>query len=97
MGRDTFDMFEPPERGRFGDNEQHRPGRGPKVNGASDLIDLTLTLREERPVSIAVSDPAKPGTKWTWLPKSQIEFEHGASGMVVVTMPEWLAKDKQLI
>ena len=97
MPRDTFDMFEPPERGRFGDNEQHRPGRGPKVTGASDLIDLTLTLREERPVSIAVTDPKGPMAKWVWLPKSQIEFEHGASGMVVVTIPTWLAKDKGLI
>jgi hypothetical protein len=32
-----------------------------------------------------------------WLPKSQIEIEKVRGSIVEVTMPEWLAKDKELI
>ncbi len=98
--RDSYDMFEQPERGRFGENEQHRPGRGPKVTGASDLQDFTLILKYEKPTAIAVVDPAKPSLnngKWIWLPKSQVEFERGRGASVVVTMPEWLAVDKGFV
>jgi hypothetical protein len=36
--------------------------------------------------------------KAAWLPKSQIEIEKTGRGAIVeVTMPEWLAKDKDLI
>jgi hypothetical protein len=100
MPRDTLDMFNDGEhqRGRFGeDEEQHRPGRGQRVTGASDLIDLTLELKQDRPLSIGVVDPAKPGTKLVFLPKSQIEFVAKGGGVVEVAMPSWLAKDKGLI
>jgi hypothetical protein len=44
MTRDSYDLFTPPERGRFGDNEAD--GReGPpqqRVSGASDLIDVAM-------------------------------------------------------
>lgn len=95
--RDTFDMFEEPERGRFGDNESEQRGRSPqRVNGASDLVDLVLQLQLEKPLAIAVTDPAKPGSSWVWLPKSQIEFEKVSAGCVKVTLPEWLARNKGL-
>lgn len=94
--RDTRDMFDPPERGRFGENEQNMARRGPRVTGASDLIDVTLMLREDRPVSIAVTDPNGAQAKWIWLPKSQIEYVHASAGRVVVTLPAWLAKEKGL-
>jgi hypothetical protein len=96
MTRDTFDMFQEPKRGRFGDNEAEQP-RQVRINGASDLIDVTLQLQHEKPLSIAVTDPATPGSKWIWLPKSQIEFEKLAGGAVKVTLPEWLAKKQGLI
>lgn len=96
--RDTRDMFDPPERGRFGDNErQIRPGRGPRVTGASDLIDLVLTLRQEKPLAIAVTDPAGPQSRWIWLPKSQIEIEKIGKQTIKVAIPEWLAKEKELV
>lgn len=99
--RDTYDMFEQPQRGRFGENEeQHRPGRGPRITGASDLHDLTLVLKHEKPAAIAVVDPAKPQLndgKWIWLPKSQIEWAHSRGGVIVATMPEWLASEKGFI
>jgi hypothetical protein len=99
MSRDAYDMFKSPDRGRFGENEeQHRPGRGPRVTGASDLVDLTLTVRADRPKSVAVTDDTKVGAKWVWLPKSQIEIVGLAAGNTVqITMPEWLAKDKGLL
>jgi hypothetical protein len=99
MTRDTFDMFQEPERGRFGENEQQiRPGRGPRVTGASDLVDITLTLRDDtKPLAIGVSDPATPGGKWIWLPRSQVEVAVKAANLVSVAMPAWLAKAKGLI
>lgn len=101
MTRDTFDRFSEPERGLFGDNElQERGHARPRVNGQSDLHDLTLTFRHEKPASIAVTDPSKPRLndgKWIWLAKSQIEFERGRGDTVVVTLPEWLAVEKGLL
>jgi hypothetical protein len=98
MTRDTYDMFKSPERGRFGEDEQqHRPGRSPKVTGASDLIDLTLPMRAQTQKAIQVTDYTKPGLGWIWLPKSQIEYEDKGHGVAVVTLPEWLARDKGLL
>ena len=95
--RDTFDAFRNPERGRFGDNEYQRDDCA-ALKGANRLHDLTLTLRQEKPLSIAVTDPAKAGAApWIWLPKSQIEFEKKSATIVVVTLPEWLAKEKGLV
>jgi hypothetical protein len=99
--KDTFDMFAPPERGRFGENEtEHRPGRGPRVTGASDLVDLTLILKAQTAKAIGVLDPAKPvlnNGQPIWLPKSQIEYVPGRAGSVVVTMPQWIATQKGLV
>jgi hypothetical protein len=95
MTRDTFDNFTPPDRGRFGENESESVRGNDSVR--SNLCDLTLELKEERPLSIAVVDPAKPGMKWAWLPKSQIEFEKKGPSVVEVAMPQWLAKDKGLV
>jgi hypothetical protein len=98
LTRDTFDMFAEPERGRFGENEtQHRPGRGPRVTGASDLIDLTLQVVRDNPLSLIVRDPAKPHLRGAPLPKSLIEYREIRSGIVEVSLPSWLAKEKGLI
>ena len=98
MIRDSFDMFEKPDRGRFGENElQHRPGAGPRVTGTSNLIDLTLQLQQDRPLSLMVSDPDKPGSKWIPLPKSLIEYVDSGAGKVLITLPRSVAKEKGLI
>jgi len=58
-----------------------------------------LTLRQEKPLAIAVTDPnAKHlvGTKWIWLPKSKIEIQRKSATEITVTLPEWLAKEKGL-
>ena len=97
MSRDTFDMFAPKDRGRFGENECGNESIRGNDSVRSDLIDLILHLQDERPLSIAVTDPAKPGAKWEWLPKSKIEFERKSQSLVEVTMPRWLAKEKGLV
>lgn len=95
MARDTYDAFEPRERGRFGDNESVRSNADVKSN----LCDLDLILRQDRPLSIMVSRTDANGEKWVALPKSQIEFEYTnkAKGQVRVTLPEWLATRVKLI
>lgn len=90
--RDAFDALLPRQRGLFGDDEV----RG-NESVRSDLIDLTLELRMQKPLAIAVTDPARGGGGWVWLPKSAIEFEVRGRGVVVVTLPERLARDKGLI
>ena len=112
MTRDTFDMFKEPERGRFGDNESAAPTRA-RVNGASDLVDVTMYLHaESKPGqkeqgAILVSDD-RDDKKAKWLPKSQVECvrtgkrERGTGRsqyveIVTVTMPQWLASEKGLI
>ena len=93
--RDTFEFMQERDapRGRFGEE----PIRG-NDSVRSDLVDLTLELRRENPLSIAVTDPAKPrAMPWVWLPKSAIEFEKKSASVVVVTLPRRLAKDKGLV
>lgn len=57
----------------------------------SDLIDCAVQLHHETPKAWLVSDDGDR-TKAVWIPKSQAEFENG-----ILTMPEWLAKEKGLI
>lgn len=90
MTRDTFDMFQAPDRGRFGENESASIRGNDSVR--SDLVDLALVFRDERPLAIAVSEFGR--LKWIWLPKSKIEFEKTSATTVNVTLPGWLAKDK---
>lgn len=88
----TIDMFN--DRGRFGDNETSS-----RVNGRSNLVDVTLYLEMDNSEkkAIAVSDPAKANKKWIWLPRSQIEYIEQEPGIVVVTMPDWLAEKNGLV
>jgi hypothetical protein len=112
MTRDTFDMFDDQERGRFGDNEVSLQSARPRVTGTSDLIDLTLCLHAEskggqkEQGAIRVSSDGDDA-KAQWLPKSQVEFsltgkrQRSKQGpgveIVTVTLPEWMAKEKGLI
>ena len=64
MIRDTFDRFQPTDRGLFGENEEapaHR-ARAPRVNGASDLHDLTL-LHHDRDFDVIAGVTGQP-TRW---------------------------------
>jgi hypothetical protein len=108
--KDSFDTFAPPDRGRFGDNEAAPQSRTrPRVTGVSDLKDLSLMRHAKTAKAVLVSD-GRHGNKPQWIPLSQVEVEDtGEVGMVwnddrrsnapivIVTLPEWLARDKGLI
>jgi hypothetical protein len=93
MMRDIFDIFQERARERFGDGEVIRGNDSVR----SDLVDLALNLKCDKPLSIAVTDPAGAQSKWIWLPKSQIEYEAKGRGVVIVSLPQWLAQEKGLI
>jgi hypothetical protein len=65
----------------------------------SDLIDLAVEIRHETANAFLVHD----GHRDVWVPKSQCEVHyvnHALSdnpGGATITMPEWLAKAKELI
>lgn len=59
----------------------------------SNIIDLALIRKAETSAAILVSD----GTRSAWLPKSQIEIEDQPDGSIIVSMPEWLAIDKEFV
>ena len=63
---------------------------------ASDLIDVAGFLHAETSRAILFSelDSEKDAV---WVPKSQCEFVRGRGNTITVTMPEWLAKTKELI
>lgn len=111
--RDTFDMFDREDRGRFGDNESVRGNDDVRSN----LIDLSLALHVETPAkgshnqgAILVSDNGDE-TRAVWIPKSQCEFERKNSFLtgkrkngsslklqsVTVTLSERFAKEKGLV
>jgi hypothetical protein len=66
------------------------------MSGKSDLVDLTMQLHHENARAILVSDDGDRDNA-VWVPLSHCEIEHKASGIVIVTMPEWLALDKGLL
>lgn len=100
--RDTFDHFQPQDRGLFAENEQ-RSDSDNKVT-KSNLCDLDLFCHNDNPskMAIAVStDVATPFAQWVWLPRSLIEVvKTGAIRNVAtvrVTLPEKFAREKGLI
>ncbi len=108
--KDSFEKFQAPDRGRFGDNEAApERARGPSVTGASDLKDLELKQHARTASAVLVSD-GQNAHKPQWLPLSQVEIEETGrfervwnddyrerAPVVIVTLPEWLARSKGLI
>jgi hypothetical protein len=60
-----------------------------KSSGRSDLVDIACEIRAQTERAIQIFD----GKITVWLPRSQIEI--GDDG--TVTMPEWLAIERELI
>lgn len=61
----------------------------------SDLIDITGVLRAETGKAVQIDHGGKAPC---WLPRSQVEIAANADGRTVtVTMPEWLAMEKEII
>jgi hypothetical protein len=79
--RDTFDLFAPRERGRFGDGElADARAIGRRVEGASDLVDLALVLHwQTTPAdpdrgALLVSVDGREAAA-VWVPKKFCEVE----------------------
>lgn len=64
------------------------------TSGRSDLIDIAGEIVRETEKAVLFFD----GARKAWLPKAAIEIDRDRSdGLVEVTMPERLAKEKELI
>ncbi|RWE63022.1 MAG: hypothetical protein EOS25_28190 [Mesorhizobium sp.] len=66
------------------------------TSGRSDLIDLTLALHAATSKAVRVSETGDD-SKAVWVPLSECEMVKKPGGLVVVTMPEWLALSKGFI
>lgn len=62
---------------------------------STKLYDASFALLAETDKAIKVSDDG--GKTEHWLPKSQIEYDERPGGIVEVTMPYWLAKEKGIV
>ena len=66
----------------------------------SDLVDLLLFEHHRTDGAVLVSDTGLEKDA-KWLPLSQIEIEpapsHSGGREVIVTMPQWLAEQKELV
>jgi hypothetical protein len=63
----------------------------------SDLVDLSLAIEGETEKAVRVRNLKDQPV---WLPKSQVEVEEeeARSGrFAIVTMPQWLAEEKELV
>ncbi len=58
----------------------------------SDLVDIACFVRMETPRAFLIND----GRREVWVPKSQVEMHDEGKNHICV-MPEWLAKEKELI
>jgi len=62
----------------------------------SDLVDLDVALHAITEKAVRVSLTGED-EKAVWLPLSQAEVLKRSRGTAVVTLPEWLAREKGLI
>lgn len=99
MSRDAyqelnFDQEKP--RGLFGEREL--AATQTPLPCRADRMEFTLQLRNDRPLSIAVTEiGAGQGTPWIFLAKSEISWHGLGKGRVLVQMPQWMAREKGLI
>lgn len=63
---------------------------------SKELVDLSMILHAETEKAVLVSETGDKDDA-IWLPKSQCEIEFLNGNMVEITLPSWLAKDKELI
>lgn len=56
-------------------------------------VEIFVEIKRSTEMAVLVSD----GVNEFWLPKSQIEIEHRKDRHAEITLPEWLAIDKEII
>jgi hypothetical protein len=61
----------------------------------SDLIDIQMYRHAQTEKAILVSDDGEEESA-VWLPLSQVEIEEKGGNELVITMPEWLAINKEI-
>ena len=70
------------------------------TTGKSDIVDVSLEprLRRDKAQAFFQGELDEDDKEiWIWLPLSQIEVEVQDSRLVTVSLPEWLAIEKELI
>jgi hypothetical protein len=65
-------------------------------NGKSDLLDIEMKVHHRTNKGILVSDDGDR-RRAVWLPLELVELEEKANNHVVVTLPSWLAQQKELV
>jgi len=60
----------------------------------SKLTEVTVQILSETEKAVMVTDDGK---RHIWLPRSQIEIDMKDDELAEITLPEWLAKEKELI
>jgi hypothetical protein len=106
VSRDTYDMFKPHERTRFGDNEANEVRGNDSVR--SDLVDIDVLRHHETKDAILVSRDGLEANAG-WVPKSLCEIAYGGIGLgklrngrpiklrqLTLTLPEKIAIEKGL-
>jgi hypothetical protein len=99
--RDTYDLFHPRERARFGDDDVHDSVR-------SDLVDIDVLRHAETPQAVLVS---RDGLEMNavWVPKSLCQIAYNGIGtgtlrngrqlrmrQLTITLPDGIAAEKGL-
>lgn len=93
--RDSFDKFQPADRGRFGDNEADSR-EVKKLSRSASLNDITVTVTRKTERAALVRDIAT-GREF-WLPLSQIELSPLAGGKSYnCAIPHWLCKENGIL
>lgn len=94
--KDSFEKFQAPDRGRFGENEDAHTSPKP-ISGKISLVDVAMIQFAETAKAVLAGETLDK-SKAVWLPKSQVEIHNdGHDNFITVTMPGWLAKDKGLV
>ena len=60
----------------------------------SDLVEVTCVLHTSTPLALLMTNLRD---EKVWVPKSQCEIEKFKKDYIVLSMPEWLAIQKDLI
>lgn len=93
--RDTYDRFQPQDRGRFGDNE-YGSQEVEKRTGSKKLHDLDCAVIERRERAVKVR--LQSNGRYEWFPLSHCEVsakENGRGHSIAV--PEWLLNQKGIL
>lgn len=94
--RDTFERFQPRERGRFGDNEQSSEVDRLPAKGGRKLHDLACDVlgQTERAVKVRLSS----NRRIEWFPLAQVEVSRNEDGKGhTIAVPEWILTQKGIV